>query len=35
MPVDPRVADSEYQQIRHLRTEALTDAVLQATVRWA
>ncbi len=29
------VADPEYQQITHLRSEALTDAVLQATVPWA
>ncbi len=29
------VADPEYQRITHLRTEALTEAVLQATVPWA
>jgi uncharacterized protein (DUF1330 family) len=29
------VADPDYQSITHLRTEALTDAVLQATVPWA
>jgi uncharacterized protein (DUF1330 family) len=28
------VADPEYQQITHLRTESLSDAVLQATVPW-
>ena len=28
------VADPEYQQITHLRSEALTEAVLQATVPW-
>jgi len=28
------VADEEYQQVTHLRTEALTEAVLQATVPW-
>jgi uncharacterized protein (DUF1330 family) len=28
------VADPEYQQVTHLRTEALTEAVLQATVPW-
>jgi uncharacterized protein (DUF1330 family) len=29
------VADPEYQQITHLRTEALKEAVLQATTPWA
>jgi uncharacterized protein (DUF1330 family) len=29
------VADPEYQRITHLRTEALTEAVLQATVPWS
>ena len=29
------VADPAYQTITHLRTEALTNAVLQATVPWA
>ena len=29
------VADPEYQKITHLRTEALAEAVLQATVPWA
>lgn len=28
------VADPEYQQVTSLRTEALTEAVLQATVPW-
>lgn len=28
------VADPEYQQVTHLRSEALTEAVLQATVPW-
>ena len=28
------VADPEYQQITHLRTRALTEAVLEATVPW-
>ena len=28
------VADSEYQQVTALRTRALTEAVLQATVPW-
>jgi uncharacterized protein (DUF1330 family) len=28
------VADPEYQQVTHLRTEALTEAVLQATTPW-
>ncbi|GGI08663.1 DUF1330 domain-containing protein [Egicoccus halophilus] len=28
------VADPEYQQVTHLRTEALTEAVLQATRPW-
>jgi uncharacterized protein (DUF1330 family) len=28
------VADPEYQQVTHLRTEALTEAVLQATTSW-
>lgn len=28
------VRDPEYQQVTHLRTEALTEAVLQATVPW-
>lgn len=28
------VADPEYQKVTHLRTEALTEAVLQATVPW-
>ena len=28
------VADPEYQQVTHLRTEALVEAVLQATVPW-
>jgi uncharacterized protein (DUF1330 family) len=28
------VADPEYQQLTHLRTEALTEAVLQATTPW-
>ena len=28
------VADPEYRQVTHLRTEALTEAVLQATVPW-
>ena len=29
------VADPEYQQVTHLRTEALTGAVLQATTPWS
>lgn len=29
------VADPEYQQITHLRTEALQEAVLQATTPWS
>ena len=29
------VADPEYQEVTGLRTEALTEAVLQATVPWA
>ncbi len=29
------VADPAYQAVSHLRTEALTEAVLQATVPWA
>jgi uncharacterized protein (DUF1330 family) len=29
------VADPEYQQPTHLRSEALTEAVLQATVPWS
>jgi uncharacterized protein (DUF1330 family) len=28
------VANPEYQKITHLRTEALSDAVLQATIPW-
>ena len=28
------VADPEYQQVTRLRTEALTEAVLQATLPW-
>ncbi|KHL11227.1 uncharacterized protein (DUF1330 family) [Mumia flava] len=28
------VADPEYQQVTHLRTEALSEAVLQATSGW-
>lgn len=28
------VADPDYQQITHLRTEALSDAVLQASTPW-
>lgn len=28
------VADPEYQQITNLRTESLTEAVLQATIPW-
>lgn len=28
------VADPSYQSVTHLRTEALTEAVLQATVPW-
>jgi uncharacterized protein (DUF1330 family) len=28
------VADPEYQQVTHLRSEALTEAVLQATTPW-
>ncbi len=28
------VADPDYQQVTHLRTEALTEAVLQATIPW-
>ena len=28
------VADPEYQEVTHLRTQALTEAVLQATVPW-
>lgn len=28
------VADPEYQQVTHLRTEALVEATLQATVPW-
>jgi uncharacterized protein (DUF1330 family) len=28
------VADPEYQQVTHLRTQALTEAVLQATIPW-
>jgi uncharacterized protein (DUF1330 family) len=29
------VADPDYQRITHLRTEALSDAVLQATIPWS
>jgi uncharacterized protein (DUF1330 family) len=29
------VADPDYQQVTHWRTEALTEAVLQATVPWS
>ena len=29
------VADSEYQQFTHFRTEALEEAVLQATIPWS
>lgn len=29
------VADPDYQRITHLRTEALSEAVLQATTRWS
>lgn len=29
------VADPEYQEVSHLRTEALTEAVLQATEPWS
>ncbi|MET9224544.1 DUF1330 domain-containing protein [Lentzea sp. NPDC003310] len=29
------VADPEYQEVTRLRTEALTEAVLQATVPWS
>jgi uncharacterized protein (DUF1330 family) len=29
------VADPEYQRVTHLRTRALTEAVLQATIPWA
>lgn len=29
------VANPDYQRITHLRTEALSDAVLQATVPWS
>jgi uncharacterized protein (DUF1330 family) len=29
------VADPDYQQVTHFRTEALTEAVLQATVPWS
>ncbi len=29
------VRDPEYQKVTHLRTEALTEAVLQATLPWA
>jgi uncharacterized protein (DUF1330 family) len=29
------VADPEYQGITHLRSEALTEAVLQATIPWS
>ena len=29
------VADPEYQQVTHVRTEALTEAVLQATTPWS
>jgi uncharacterized protein (DUF1330 family) len=28
------VADPEYQEVTHLRTQALTEAVLQATTAW-
>jgi hypothetical protein len=28
------VADPNYQEITHLRTEALEEAVLQATIPW-
>jgi hypothetical protein len=28
------VADPDYQQVTHLRTKALTEAVLQATIPW-
>jgi hypothetical protein len=28
------VADQDYQTITHLRTEALSEAVLQATAPW-
>lgn len=28
------VADAEYQQVTHFRTEALTEAVLQPTTSW-
>ena len=29
------VADPEYHEVTHLRTEALTEAVLQATTSWS
>lgn len=29
------VADPEYHEVTHLRTEALTEAVLQATASWS
>lgn len=29
------VADPEYREVTHLRSEALTEAVLQATVPWS
>lgn len=29
------VADPEYQRVTHLRTQSLTEAVLQATVPWS
>jgi uncharacterized protein (DUF1330 family) len=29
------VADPDYQQVTHLRTQALTEAVLQATIPWS
>jgi hypothetical protein len=28
------VADPDYQQVTHLRTDSLVEAVLQATVPW-
>jgi hypothetical protein len=29
------VADPDYQKVTHLRTEALDEAVLQATIPWS
>ena len=32
--VQPMVADPDYQEVTALRTRALTEAVLQATIPW-